>query len=71
MQNDEVFKDPKSHIDDFSFNKTVVKVFDNMVTRSVPYYLEMQRMISEMGKDFATPGSVVYDLGCSTGTNIN
>lgn len=70
MAQDEVFKDPKNQIEDFSFNKTVVKVFDNMVTRSVPYYLEMQRMISEMGKDFATPGSVVYDLGCSTGTTL-
>jgi len=70
MQHDEVFKDPKKNIEDFSFNKSVVKVFDNMVTRSVPYYLEMQRMISEMGKDFATPGSVVYDLGCSTGTTL-
>ncbi|MDZ7650713.1 MAG: hypothetical protein U5K54_28220 [Cytophagales bacterium] len=49
MQNDEVFKDPKSQIEDFSFNKTVVKVFDNMVTRSLPYYLEMQRMISVVG----------------------
>ena len=70
MQHDEVFKNPQQQIEDFSFNKTVVKVFDNMVTRSVPFYLEIQRMISEMGKDFATPGSIVYDLGCSTGTTL-
>lgn len=70
MQQDEVFKNPQQQIEDFSFNKTVVKVFDNMVTRSVPFYLEIQRMISEMGKDFATPGSIVYDLGCSTGTTL-
>jgi tRNA (cmo5U34)-methyltransferase len=69
MQNDEVFKQPQK-IEDFSFNKTVVKVFDNMVTRSVPFYLEMQRMMTEMAKDFATPGSTVYDLGCSTGTTL-
>jgi tRNA (cmo5U34)-methyltransferase len=70
MQQDEVFKEPKKKVDDFSFNKTVVKVFDNMVTRSVPFYLEMQRMMTEIAQDFATPGSTVYDLGCSTGTTL-
>lgn len=70
MQQDEVFKEPKKNVEDFSFNKTVVKVFDNMVTRSVPFYLEMQRMMTEIAKDFATPGSNVYDLGCSTGTTL-
>ncbi len=69
MEKDEVFRDPQK-IEDFSFNKSVVKVFDNMVTRSVPFYMEMQRMMTEMAKDFATPGSVVYDLGCSTGTTL-
>jgi tRNA (cmo5U34)-methyltransferase len=67
---DEVFKEPQKKVEDFSFNKTVVKVFDNMVTRSVPFYLEMQRMMTEIAKDFATPGSNVYDLGCSTGTTL-
>ena len=67
---DEVFKEPLKKVEDFSFNKTVVKVFDNMVTRSVPFYLEMQRMMTEIAKDFATPGSNVYDLGCSTGTTL-
>jgi tRNA (cmo5U34)-methyltransferase len=41
-----------------------------MVTRSVPFYLEMQRMMTEMTKSFAAPGSTVYDLGCSTGTTL-
>lgn len=70
MQQDEVFKNPLKNVEDFSFNNTVVKVFDNMVTRSVPLYLEMQRMMTEIAADFATPGSNVYDLGCSTGTTL-
>ena len=69
-QQDEVFKNPLKNVEDFSFNNTVVKVFDNMVTRSVPFYLEMQRMMTEIAADFATPGSNVYDLGCSTGTTL-
>lgn len=69
MAQDEIFKDT-SQVNDFEFNKQVVTVFDNMVTRSVPYYEEMQRMITEIVKDFAKPGTVVYDLGCSTGTTL-
>ena len=70
MSQDNIFKDPKKQADDFSFNKSVVTVFDDMVTRSVPFYLEIQRMMTELAKDFAVPGSRVYDLGCSTGTTL-
>lgn len=70
MNQDHIFKEQKK-AEDFSFNKAVVTVFDDMVTRSVPFYLEIQRMMTELAKDFATPGSCVYDLGCSTGTTLN
>lgn len=56
--------------EDFHFGKSVVSVFDDMVTRSVPFYVEIQRMISEIAADFAVPGTNVYDLGCSTGTTL-
>lgn len=70
MENkDQVFRDEKKP-EDFKFGAQVVSVFDDMVTRSVPFYLEIQRMITEIGRDFATPGSNVYDLGCSTGTTL-
>jgi tRNA (cmo5U34)-methyltransferase len=41
-----------------------------MVNRSVPYYEEMQRMISELAADHAVKGTSIYDLGCSTGTTM-
>jgi tRNA (cmo5U34)-methyltransferase len=41
-----------------------------MLDRSVPFYAEVQRMIGEMARDFARPGTQVYDLGCSTGTTL-
>lgn len=69
MQRDEVFKQPIQS-SDFKFDQRVVTVFDDMVTRSVPYYLEMQRMISELAGEYAKEGSVIYDLGCSTGTTM-
>jgi tRNA (cmo5U34)-methyltransferase len=45
-------------------------VFDDMLDRSVPFYRETQRMIAEMATDFATEGSNIYDLGCSTGNTL-
>jgi len=70
MNKDELFKEPQEQMGDFCFGEKVVSVFDDMVSRSVPFYYEIQRMISEMAKDFATEGSNVYDLGCSTGTTL-
>ena len=68
-QTDRIFlKEQKA--EDFRFGKSVVSVFDDMVTRSVPFYNEIQRMISEIALDFAVPGTNVYDLGCSTGTTL-
>lgn len=55
---------------DFTFNAEVATVFDDMVSRSVPYYGEMQRMISELATDFVVEKTNIYDLGCSTGTTM-
>ena len=70
LTKDEVFKEQITSSSDFKFDKKVVTVFDDMVTRSVPSYLEIQRMIGELSAQYATPGSNVYDLGCSTGTTM-
>lgn len=67
---DKVFKEEINTVADFKFGSTVANVFDDMVSRSVPYYGEMQRMISELAADYAKPGADVYDLGCATGTTL-
>lgn len=64
---DSVFNSPRPP-SDFRFGEEVAMVFDDMVDRSVPFYGEIQRMITEMGKDYAVKHTNVYDLGCSTGT---
>ena len=57
--------------EDFAFDERVVQVFDNMVSRSVPFYTEVQRIQAELVMDFLPEeGGVVCDLGCSTGTTI-
>lgn len=66
---DEVFRQPQA-IADFNFGAKVAAVFDDMLDRSVPFYREVQRMVSEMATDFAAEGTNVYDLGCSTGTTL-
>ncbi|HEX5002299.1 MAG TPA: carboxy-S-adenosyl-L-methionine synthase CmoA [Bacteroidia bacterium] len=67
---DKVFSEEKKAVDDFKFGENVVRVFDDMVSRSVPFYGEIQRMICEQVADFAVPNTNVYDLGCSTGTTL-
>ncbi|MBD9447375.1 MULTISPECIES: carboxy-S-adenosyl-L-methionine synthase CmoA [unclassified Rhizobium] len=67
---DEVFADERDSVADFSFNSTVANVFDDMVSRSVPFYGEMQRMVCELARDFAQPQSNLYDIGCSTATTL-
>lgn len=70
MERDEVFREKYSKPSDFKFSSKVAGVFDDMVNRSVPYYEEMQRMISELAADHAVKDTSIYDLGCSTGTTM-
>lgn len=70
MSKDEVFKETCNKAVDFKFTNKVAGVFDDMVTRSVPFYEEMQRMIGELTVDHYQDNSFVYDLGCSTGTTM-
>ncbi len=67
---DAVFNEAKSGSDDFKFNAKVANVFDDMVSRSVPFYDEMQRMTCELAGDFAKPNTNLYDIGCSTATTL-
>lgn len=66
---DALFANPQ-RIEDFDFGARTAGVFDDMLHRSVPFYDEIQRMTEELAVDFATPGSAIYDLGCSTATTL-
>ncbi len=67
---DKVFANPLGQINDFTFDDAVATVFDDMVSRSVPMYGEIQRMLAELALAFMGENSAVYDLGCSTGTTL-
>jgi len=67
---DRLFADPSAAPDDFRFDQKTASVFDDMVSRSVPFYHEFQRMTGEISADFAVEGTNLYDLGCATGTTL-
>ena len=68
---DTVFQNTTKVID-FAFDAKVSLVFDDMVSRSVPYYAEVQRLQMELAIQFLPDApSLVVDLGCSTGTTID
>ncbi len=67
---DQIFAVPRATAGDFRFGAETAAVFDDMVSRSVPFYGEIQRMACELAADFAVPGSALYDFGCATGTTL-
>lgn len=66
-KSDRVFSRPLSSIKAFEFDEEVTKVFDDMISRSVPGYDLLVKMIALYAELFTSYGSNVYDLGCSTG----
>jgi tRNA (cmo5U34)-methyltransferase len=52
----------------FEFDEAVASVFDDMLSRSVPFYKENQELLIEYILHNLKEKSVVTDLGCSTAT---
>ncbi|MBT0878393.1 carboxy-S-adenosyl-L-methionine synthase CmoA [Campylobacter sp. 2018MI01] len=65
---DEVFNEEL--IKQFEFDEKVVRVFDDMVTRSVPYYLQNQELIFKILSQILPKNAKVLDLGCSTANTL-
>ena len=64
---DNLYSKPLENPADFRFDERVVRVFPDMINRSVPGYGLIVPMIGLLARRFVTPGSRVYDLGCSLG----
>jgi tRNA (cmo5U34)-methyltransferase len=67
---DDLFARTARREGDFVFDESVAAVFDDMLERSVPFYAEQQAMIGELARRHWQPGTLVVDLGCSTGTTL-
>ena len=59
--------DKQLDIADFQFDDDVVKLFDDMVRRSVPGYDSMIQMIGLIARMYGQDNTNYYDLGSSTG----
>lgn len=75
---DRVFGEKLPVIRDFEFNEQVANAFDDMVSRSVPFYHEIHGIILDIldriveKRPASKPeASCIYDLGCSTGTTLS
>ena len=64
---DQVFSKPLSDIKAFEFDENVTQVFRDMISRSVPGYELLLRLIGLYAGVFVADKSNVYDLGCSLG----
>lgn len=54
----------------FAFDKNVAEVFDDMISRSVPLYADVQRSLPALTGLLDHDPVKVIDLGCSTGTSL-
>jgi tRNA (cmo5U34)-methyltransferase len=66
---DAIYADPLDAIAAFAFDERVVRVFPDMIQRSVPGYATIIAMTGVLAERYAQPGSRCYDLGCSLGAS--
>ena len=64
---DNLYANPLAQVDTFKFDESVVKVFPDMIKRSVPGYATIINMIGNLADRYAQSDSRCYDLGCSLG----
>jgi tRNA (cmo5U34)-methyltransferase len=66
-EHDKLFARSRALSTGFRFDEQVVKVFPDMIARSVPGYELVVPMIGMLARRYAQPDSKIYDLGCSLG----
>ena len=64
---DKLFAKSRASTSGFRFDEQVVRVFPDMIARSVPGYELIVPMIGLLARRYAQADSRIYDLGCSLG----
>ncbi|MBF0242229.1 MAG: carboxy-S-adenosyl-L-methionine synthase CmoA [Desulfamplus sp.] len=67
MKKDNIFAHKNDPVSAFEFNEEVTSVFDDMIKRSVPLYIESLKRQCQFISKFYKTGTIIYDLGCSHG----
>ncbi len=70
VQTDRLFHEMDPGCGEFSFDENVAHVFDDMISRSIPLYTDVQRSIPVLAELLDHDPIKVIDLGCSTGTSL-
>jgi len=66
-ERDRLYRESDGEPGDFVFDERVVRVFPDMIQRSVPGYAMLVPMLGMLARRYAQPGGTLYDLGCSLG----
>lgn len=64
---DNIYSDPLGQVADFVFDDAVVKVFPDMINRSVPGYATIIAVTAVLAEKYTLTDTLIYDLGCSLG----
>jgi tRNA (cmo5U34)-methyltransferase len=64
---DKIYADDHDNTSPFKFSEKVVRVFPDMIERSVPGYRLLLELTPLMVARAVQPGTRIYDLGCSLG----
>ena len=70
VQVDRLFSEINPKTGAFSFDENVARVFDDMISRSIPLYADVQRSVPVLAQLLDHDTIKVVDLGCSTGTSL-
>ncbi|MDR3177851.1 MAG: methyltransferase domain-containing protein, partial [Campylobacteraceae bacterium] len=65
---DKIFTQPINK--QFEFDETVASVFDDMLSRSIPFYAEVLNLVCALSLKYANDGGTITDLGCSTANTL-
>jgi len=66
-EKDSLYRDTLQAAGEFVFDERVVRVFPDMIKRSVPGYGLVLELLALLARRFVQENSTVYDLGCSLG----
>jgi len=66
-ERDRIYEASSGSIDPFEFSDKVVRVFPDMIERSVPGYRQLLELTPLVVRQAAISNTLVYDLGCSLG----
>jgi len=66
---DKLYADPAGNPEAFVFDERVVRVFPDMISRSIPGYALVVQLTGLLAGRYARENSVLYDLGCSLGAS--